>query len=289
MFNRVLGWRTEHARDKTPGPVAAIMQACHLANLTFENGLQLCHLDENDALEVKTLPWLACDTQKFLHTIRESLRMEQMSVLACRRLDFQGAQSGIDRKATSELSKQLSGLERYRLRTILCGAIATNVRLAKMDPEVDSTCQCCSAATPESVEHIFAECPEYNAERYNDITEEEWHALPPCLKFQGIMPRPTNLLPERWRSEQGRIDLAVIVQHNLLDIWAKRCQRTGATTPQPRWERAASQRNVRPRTSAARDGGTTMAPAGSAATAGVFIQGRDLQTGEHWPKVLREV
>ena len=157
-----------------------------------------------------------------------------------------------------------------------------------MDPEVSSTCQCCAAGPLESTEHVFCECPGHTAERCNDITDEEWQSLPNCLKLQGIMPRSNELLPQRWQTDQGRIDLAVIVQHNLLDMWANRCRHTpNAIQPQPRWgqgppSQRPSQRNVRRRVEA-----HPLPQDAPAINPPTFVQGRDLQTGEHWAKTIR--
>ena len=63
--------------------------------------------------------------------------MEQWSEVAYRREDFRGAESGVNRKATLELHRVLSGLDRYRLRTILCGALNTKSRLVRLNEDVD--------------------------------------------------------------------------------------------------------------------------------------------------------
>ena len=318
VFEAVLKTRDEFPRQNLSiqGPVAALKRACHHGNFTFGSNGVLHHLNENDALEVLDCQWLVCDQNQFAHIIRESTRMEQWSVAAYRREDFMGSQNGVDRKATLELQKQLSGLERHKLRSILCGALATNTRIARNEPEEDGICKCCNLARPETTPHIFQDCPSHNHMRYTETSKAEWESLPNCLKFLGVMPRSFEVLPERYRSEQGRIDLAVLVQHNLLDVWDHRCANTPSwRAPQPRWQRnvkartsrsqqeeerapgrgADSQehtRNVRRRTEEQRQPtraadqstatGRNVRARGDIPQAANFVQGGSLQTGEHW-------
>ena len=183
------------------------------------------------------------DSSAFLHVLRESIRMEQWSELAYRRRDFQGAQSGVDRKATLELTKRLGGLERYKLRTILCGAIRTDARFSKIDRELSPLCKCCAQQAVETTRHVFAECAAHRPMITQELTSEEWAMLPECLTLQGIMPRCSEQLPERFRvSPEDKMDLACIMQHNLLDAWDHRASLRQTPEPQPRW-----QRNQRPR------------------------------------------
>ena len=78
-----------------------------------------------------------------------------------------GGQNGINRKATLELHKHLGGLYRYKLRAILCGGLATNNRIAKMNDEEDGTCKCCSLGAQETTGHIFDDCPYHESKRAN--------------------------------------------------------------------------------------------------------------------------
>ena len=191
--------------------------------------------------------WLSQDndTGAFLHMLRESIRIEQWSVLAYRRGSFFGAQSGVDRAATMELHKQLSGLERYKLRTILCGAVNTRSRTARI-LDMDPTCVCCQAGERETAQHVFANCEAHKHLRHTDLTQEEWNMFPNCLKYQGIVPRRDDLLPERFRGPVERKQLGCTMQHNLLDTWDHRNALSDAPPPQPRWE-GEHHRNVRRR------------------------------------------
>ena len=194
------------------------------------------HLHEDDATEAVEKAWLAPDndTGAFLHALRESLRMEQWSEVSYRRRSYKGAEGGVDRNACLELHKQLSGLERYKLRTILCGAINTHSRMARI-LDIDPICKCCSQGCSETPEHVFLECPAHSHLRHTDLTETEWESLPNCLKLQGIVPKNNELIPERFRSPIDRKVLGCTVQHNLLDMWDHRNALTGAAPPVPRW------------------------------------------------------
>ena len=248
IFERIM-CRRQLSRDSVPGPVASIMCAAHHANISFEDGRPtiIHHLNEHNALETVELQWLApdCDTGGFLHALRESLRMEQWSEVAYRREDFRGAESGVNRKATLELHRMLSGLDRYRIRTILCGALNTKSRLVRLSDEVDPTCSCCETGAMETTRHLFSECPALAEGRHSEMQYEEWHNLPNCLKLLGIMPKDMAGIPARFQDEDGLKQLACFVQHNLLDLWQRRCDLTeNVMQPQPRWQ---ATRNVRPR------------------------------------------
>ena len=248
LFGRVLEYIQENHRDSSPGPVAALLQACDIANLSFEGPERLFYLNEENVGDLMETDWLSPDNDSgaFLHMLRESIRIEQWSVLAYRRGSFFGAQSGVDRAATLELHKQLSGLERYKLRTILCGAVNTRSRTARI-LDIDPTCICCQTRQRETAQHVFAECDAHEHLRHTDLTLEEWQMLPNCLKYQGIVPRDDALLPERFRGPVERKQLGCTVQHNLLDIWDHRNALSDAPTPQPRWGEGQQNRNVRRR------------------------------------------
>ena len=247
IFARVLAYRQENYRDSSPGPVAAILRACHHANITLDGAHTFCHLSEHDALEVAETDWLSPhnDTGAFMHILRESLRTEQLSELAYRRPCYQGAQNGVDRPATLELYKQLSGLERYKLRTILCGAVNTRSRVARL-LDISPICPCCDEGVRETAQHVFLQCKAHHHKRLQEITEEEWSALPMCLKMQGIVPKSDEGLPERFCiTPDDKKNLGCTIQHNLLDVWDHRNSLSGAPEPVPRWQPQA--RNVRPR------------------------------------------
>ena len=218
------------------------------------------------------IQWLDCAKGLFAHVVRESARIEQWSVLAYRRSDFMGAHRNVDRPATLGFYRQLSGLNKFKMRTILCGAVNTNVRKRRLDPEQNPYCQC---GRLETHHHIFLECPLYENERNNEIGPEEWRQLPNCLALQGVMPRRDDLLPEEYRGEMGRKVLAAIVQQNLLDIWDKRNHVMGATAPQPRWLPPNNQaRGREPKRARTHDT--------NAGNLGRFQAGGQLRTGEHW-------
>ena len=274
-FERILEFRLENPGDSTPDPVAALIQACFHANVEIEPGGKMYYLHEDNHLLLMETSWLAPDNdaQFFLHTIRESLRMEQWSRLGERRTTFVGAEGGVDRKATLELHKQLSGLERYKLRTILAGAIRTRSRIARFDElEGGPQCQCCLHQVPETPAHVFDNCPAHIRFRQMEITLEEWQSLPPCLRLQGVMPKSKDALPPRFRSQDGQVELACTVQHNLMDMWQNRCQLCQVEEPRPRWVRNQRRRvEVNQPTEVQQP---QQAP--------LFQQGGLLRTGEGW-------
>ena len=236
IFAETLNYRQEVATFKqTPGPVGSLVLAADIANVTFESATQLAIREEKDPMEVGTHAWLACDRGRFEHMLRESLRTEQWNVLSYRRPLFQGAHNGVDRKATLELYKQLSGLAKYKLRCILAGALATRARQHKMNNETTPDCPHCPGIR-EDAEHIFSECPKYAHLRTIDLGHEVWQAMPNCLKFQGVVPLlDIEGLPPDFCGEVGRKVLGCTVQHNLLDIWDERLKFVDVVPPAPRW------------------------------------------------------
>ena len=196
------------------------------------------YLHEDNALLLMETAWLTPenDTNFFLHTVREALRNEQWSTLAYRRPSFWGARDGADRKATLEIHNRLGGLNRYKLRCILAGAINTGSRMARLTEE-SPNCRCCDQGVPETPEHIFEICPAHEPYRFTEISREDWRALPPCLKLQGVMPKCNEHIPVRFHGPEEKQDLACQIQHNLLDMWDHRCRLVGTEMPQPRWAR----------------------------------------------------
>ena len=186
-------------------------------------------------MEVVEVNWLECDHGKLLHLLRESTRLEQWSILHYRRPTFQGTENSIDRKASLELYKMVSGLPRYNLRCIMTGALRTNSRKNKMCSEEDPCCPNCPGVK-EDTEHVFCNCPHYERLRKTEITDEEWDMLPKCTKLHGLVPLLDAGLPERFQGEMGRKELGCLIQHNLLDIWDQRMVQAGETGPAPRWE-----------------------------------------------------
>ena len=176
---------------------------------------------------------LQTDTGKFMHEVREGLRLEQWRRLSLRRESFQGLELSLDRTSTDALKGRLRGLEAYRLRTIQAGAIATLQRCHRAKWCDSAACPHCGAL--ETTVHILDECEHYAPIRYKEITRHDWHRLPPCLRIHGLMPQHQSF-PVLPVDSLERAGLAGTVQYTLLDILAERQLHMPATmVPLPRW------------------------------------------------------
>ena len=69
-FERILTFRKEEGQSALPGPVAALLKAADIRNLTCWTGRTLNYLDDKDLLEVQEIQWLNCDAGQFLTLIR---------------------------------------------------------------------------------------------------------------------------------------------------------------------------------------------------------------------------
>ena len=183
--------------------------------------------------ELRQLHWLhpADDSGgKFAHVVRTSLRCEQWATLSHRLDSFSGMLYGVDRAATMALHKMLGGLERYRLRCVLTGALQTSYMRHLKNPEVDPTCRCCGQAL-ETLAHLFDECETLSHIRYREIWPSTWVEFPDCMRLHGIV-------PAKFGTASERLTFGCAVQHTLLDMWEHRC--TFAVDEQPpvaRWQK----------------------------------------------------
>ena len=190
-------------------------------------------------------------------------------------------------EACLELYKQLGGLNRYQLRCILAGALTTQSRIFRINKDEGNVCPCCQEAV-ETTGHVMDECPAHTPQRLTEISQEKWSALPECLRHHGLMPANYEAEGDGTPAENRKC-LAVLVQHNLLDIWQNRQKIAPGLQLQPRWE----SRNVRPRLEeVARGNGanTRGREATEDATRNVrpklgapgFTRGGNLVTGANW-------
>ena len=189
-------------------------------------------------LEVASLKLLEIEKDKFAHIIRTSLRQEQWDNLRYRRPQFLGAELfGIDRDLTMHLyrSNKLTGLDRYRLRCILAGAVATQARLARNHKDAESPiCPCCQLGVVETLEHLLLQCPAHSRERERDLRPEYFQALPPCTKLHGIIPLKMQFPDDVGEDRDSRVDLAYRIQYTLLGILQSR-EKYKPTSMAPRW------------------------------------------------------
>eukprot|EP00660_Eupelagonema_oceanica_P019452 gene19452-biopygen4945 len=86
--------------------------------------------------------------------------------------------------------KRLSGLERGYLRVIVAGGVYTQQRLFDMHKVKSAHCQHCGAQTNEDQQHIWWDCPAWQAvrERHPDALAEYDRQWPACLRLNGVMP-----------------------------------------------------------------------------------------------------
>ena len=224
------------------GPVAAIMQACKVANWTLrEDGLGAHHLLENDVLETGEIDLLEGDEKRFSHVLRASLRQEQWDRVSQRRPSFKHIEVGVDREASMLLYSKLPGLQRHRLRCLHAGAVASQVRLARNSRGAQSDLCLACGQKPETVEHIFAECEKYEPQRAVSMNAEYFHNLPMGIKTTGLLPQHFPIPEDCGPGLTGRQDLATRIQYTLLDILGERSKYL-PQVPQPRWERQSRQR-----------------------------------------------
>ena len=190
------------------------------------------------------MPLVTSEKGKYEHFIRDALRAEQWWQLDLRRDGFDWVRKGVDRKATLCLNSRLCGLDHYRWRCILAGAVATMPRLHRWNRVDTAICQACGQEE-ETCAHIFTRCPVYDDIRYRDIEPHVWDWMPDCLKQRGLLPCGLELPDDHnlTNDDDGRAYLASTVQYTLLDILAARqAHLPPEMAPQPRW-----QRNTRPR------------------------------------------
>ena len=146
-FRTVLLRRMEIGSNTGPkGPVHSFMRAMK-ANYVVFAGDDLMKMNHHnlDLRKQEGWPWLSGKIDAHLHEVREGLRTEQWKRLAHRRASFAGIEAGIDRAATmTTYKKGVVGLDRYRLRTIHTGGVATMERLHKRGQVESPVCICCN-------------------------------------------------------------------------------------------------------------------------------------------------
>ena len=215
------------------GPVMALLQAATTAGALFENPGLISYRTPDNQQDRFLL--LGGETKKVAHQLRDALRAEQYCALEDRRPSFEGiAYGGLDRRSTGViLNDKITGLEKYTLRCITAGAMASCSRLQKAKILETPHCRCCGAEL-ESYMHIIDDCQDLNPIRFRDFTEEEWGRLPACVRSHGLIPIRVDPaeIPERYHGEPQA--LAADVQYTLLDMFAHRAERMGRPAPQPR-------------------------------------------------------
>ena len=155
---------------------------------------------------------LDIDKHKFAHKVRTSIRGELWDELRYRRPRFNGAEVvGFDKDLSTHLyrSGKLRGIDKYRLRCILSGAVSTQRRLADKFPGAESPiCRCCNLGVEETTEHLFLHCPAHSAPRSADLREEYFQNLPPCAKLQGILPLNWPVPPDLGEGRDSQLACA---------------------------------------------------------------------------------
>ena len=215
MLKRVL--RTRYERDdvsRIGGPGKALCEALQESGAAIgvdDLNLNFCRPGEQEGVGLS----LTCpDKGGFEHLLRDSLRRQQWSRLVQRRAGFNGLEHGVDRATSLYLQPYLTGLDRYRLRCIMAGAINTQRHLYRIRAAETDLCQCCGLQ-PEDIRHICVDCPAHAHVRgRSGIPEAARLAAPDCLSLHG-------LLPEGWLQnidQDDRRETVAKFQYMLLDI-----------------------------------------------------------------------
>ena len=233
LFNDIMTQRQTNLRPHIGGPVKALLDAYKLGNMEpngTDGGFHYVSGD-GDLMEDHLID---SDVFRISHVFRECLRREQWDRLDLRRPGFSGINGDVDRKATQWFGGRLRGLQRYRWRCILTGAIPTAHRLYRMGVLDGNACPCCGQAA-ETLTHIVDSCPALDAIRYQTFRPPGWHSLPECLRLHGIMPETLFLAADYSNDAEGRKECAADVQETLLKLMETREAALGLPTPQPRW------------------------------------------------------
>ena len=96
------------------------------------------------------------EEEKWLHELREALRLRELKKAAWRRDDMRGAGEGVDRPASRALLES-GTLTRYQeglLRKIMAGAVYTEDRAARHFKRGSPMCPFCGK-TEETRDHLF--------------------------------------------------------------------------------------------------------------------------------------
>ena len=211
----------------------------------MENPLELYMLEEGDRTKTQTVSLINSDKEKFAHQLRTSMRMEQWDELRYRRPRFLGAEEcGYDAPLTTHLyrSNKLRGIDKYRLRCILAGAVPTQERLAKKFPNSESpTCRCCNQGAIETLEHLFLTCPAHEQARRADLSPEYFQGLPNCAKLHGIFPANWPVHPDFGSGRDAQLDMAYRLQYTLISILESR-ENVVPPNYLPRWRLSNTKR-----------------------------------------------
>ena len=164
---------------------------------------------------VQQMRFIVSETPKLQHNLREAMRAEQWRHLQAHREGYDGAQHGIEKGISVALFKNLTGLDRYRLRCCMAGAVMTLRRLRTMGQIANVQCRC--GCEVETWRHVVDDCPLYDAIRYRDMKPTDWHSLPECLRLRGLLP---NIFEEIPRDDL--LEFTATVQYALIDILSLR-------------------------------------------------------------------
>ena len=136
------------------------------------------------------------------HDARELARQADLAALV-RRPDMQGLQGGVDVAATAALHRQgmPSAYEQGLLRSVLAGAVRTQVRQFKADFVPAPTCLACNDG-PEDEEHMYWRCAATGATGWCGQPPEQ---LPTALRCCGIMPADFGPCPRIRREVAGQV------------------------------------------------------------------------------------
>eukprot|EP00971_Amphidinium_carterae_P012070 238026-Amphidinium_carterae.1 len=141
------------------------------------------------------------------HSMRELLRVSQLSLLAKRRPAFDGVEHGIDRKVNLQVFDSLQDVcARCILEHHLCGGLVPIGEFGDFRLEGSHLCPLCEQADL-STEHLLWTCVRFRHLRYVQLSEIE--AYPACFRFHGIVPSGGHIPSE----------LVASVHKQVIDIW----------------------------------------------------------------------
>ena len=229
------------------------------------------HRDAKNARDLTECLLVGGSESNFAHIIRESLRVEQWTQLTLRRGGFEGVFNGVDHMLTTHVLPRTRGLDKYKMRCIMTGALPTQNRLYRKGVVEDPMCPCC-AGEIEDAGHVFLRCPAHRHIREREFQEAHRQAAPECLSTHGLLPHNFAFPPDVGEDKDAQRVYVSRWQYMLLDMWDNRLRMAPQQAPVPRWQPPQQQpqpRRVRQRVE-------VVAPAPT------FVHGGELRTGANW-------
>eukprot|EP00973_Karenia_brevis_P002359 318029-Karenia_brevis.AAC.1 len=160
---------TRSRRGRHGGPITRIRKTLRCLSWDWPD----LHTLVTDTGIILHLPSL--DRREFQHEVRESLRRWQLKEAASKRKDMEGAQRGVDRRATLSLMshKKTSAYSKGVLRSVIAGAIWTQERLEKASLVDSNACPYCNSGEVENQLHMWWRCPAWDSIRERHVMAQQ--------------------------------------------------------------------------------------------------------------------